>query len=878
MGIRRLWSSRGQRVLLISIVVCVVICVVLFSLLGLYVDRSSRNAVDDIGEMTMRDASYQLTKRFETVMDQRLAMVKALHDEHGAANDDEAIGHLATSASLRGFKYLAFMRVNEELMADEEKGRTIDYILGEFVVFDIVPFRSSILRGEEKIAIGKELVGRDAGGGLIYGEDMVMFAVPSYDHIQSETGEASMTLIAGVSHSEFVEMLDINNGDNTSTAAYIIREDKLSDGETNSLILKPDFDASYTSLSELLKDKYRAEAPVDTILRELNESMNRDEVYSNLMHVADKHIHMYCNVLSKSEWYLVTLTNNAKLNATVDSLTNRWTVVMIISVTVVLMVLIAIFIVYNHYNKKTLKKLDKARQEATAASRAKSEFLSNMSHDIRTPMNAIVGMTAIATANIDNREQVQDCLKKITLSSKHLLGLINDVLDMSKIESGKMTLNMERISLREILDGIATIAQPQIKIKKQRFDIVVDDIITEDVYCDSVRLNQVLLNLLSNAIKFTPENGSIKLSLTQEASPRGDDFVRNHIRVADNGMGMSPEFVKKVFESFVREDNLRVHKTEGTGLGMTITKYIVDAMNGTIDVQSEPGKGTKFHVVLDLEKVEGQEEEIILPDWHMLVVDDDEHVCRTTVLALKDIGIRGDWTLTGESAVDMTVNAKGGDRYDIVMLDWQLPGIDGLETARRIRAAVGEDVPILLISAYDWSDLEQDAREAGINGFISKPLFKSTLYYGLRKFVNGEDVASDADKNDDGNVLEGRHILLAEDNDLNWEIAQMLLEDEGVQVERAENGKVCVDTFAASAPGTYDAILMDIRMPVMTGYEAAVAIRALDRPDKDLPSVAMTADAFADDMKRCLDCGMNAHVAKPIDMDLLRATLAKFIK
>ena len=523
--------------------------------------------------------------------------------------------------------------------------------------------------------------------------------------------------------------------------------------------------------------------------------------------------------------------------------------------------------------------LSEALAQAQHANKAKSEFLSNMSHDIRTPMNAIVGMTAIATANIDNRQQVQDCLKKITISSKHLLGLINDVLDMSKIESGKMTLNMERISLREIMDGIATIVQPQIKTKQQKFNVYIQDIITENVYCDSVRLNQVLLNLLSNAVKFTPEQGAITVSLRQESSPIGENYVRNCIDVSDSGIGMSPEFKKKIFESFTREDNMRVHKTEGTGLGMAITKYIVDAMKGTIEVESELGKGTHFHVVLDLEKVEITEEDMILPNWNMLIVDDDEQLCVSAVAALKEIGIDSDWTLTGEDAIKKTVAAHDArHRYDIILLDWKLPGIDGLETARRLRKKLGDEIPILLISAYDWSDMEKEAREAGINGFISKPLFKSTLYYGLRKYTqNGEEAGVEAAQETQSSGLEGKHILLAEDNDLNWEIAETLLEDEEIQVERAENGKICVEMLQNSAPGTYDAILMDIRMPVMTGYEATVAIRKLDHPDKDLPIIAMTADAFSDDMKKCLDCGMNAHIAKPIDMNILKATLNKFI-
>ena len=387
-------------------------------------------------------------------------------------------------------------------------------------------------------------------------------------------------------------------------------------------------------------------------------------------------------------------------------------------------------------SRQQIHALERARKEAEHANRAKSEFLSNMSHDIRTPMNAIVGMTAIATANIGNAQQVKNCLRKITLSSKHLLGLINDVLDMSKIESGKMTLSVDQVSLREVMDSIVNIVQPQVRAKNQRFDVFIHDIITENVCCDSVRLNQILLNFLSNAIKFTPDGGSIEVAMYQLPSEKGEDYVQVHFRIKDNGIGMSPEFKEKIFESFIREDSARVQKTEGAGLGMAITKYIVTAMGGTIDVDSEPGKGSEFHVALDMERALIEEVEMILPEWNMLVVDDDETLCQTTVSSLKSIGVNADWTLDGESAVKMVAERHHmRNDYHVILLDWKLPGMDGIQTARAIRQQMGDDIPILLISAYDWSEIEDDAKAAGVSGFISKPLFKSTLFYGLKNFA-----------------------------------------------------------------------------------------------------------------------------------------------
>lgn len=585
---------------------------------------------------------------------------------------------------------------------------------------------------------------------------------------------------------------------------------------------------------------------------------------------------MYCTKLPYSEWFLVTIMPYGPLDKVVNRLGLEWEVMGLGGCVIILAALVAVFIRYYHLTRQQISQLEEARQEALLANKAKSEFLSNMSHDIRTPMNAIVGMTAIATANMDNTQQVQNCLRKIALSSKHLLGLINDVLDMSKIESGKMTLNMDQVSLREVMDSIVSIVQPQVKTKKQKFDVSIHDIHTENVYCDSVRLNQILLNLLSNAIKFTSDGGRIRIALYEEESPKGEEFVRIHLHVKDNGIGMTPEFQEKIFESFTREDSARVRKTEGTGLGMTITKYIVDTMGGTIQVKSQLGEGTEFHVTLDLEKAEIQEADMILPKWNMLVVDDDRQLCESTVAALKSIGIEADWTLDGESAVEKVKKSHEGHKdYHIILLDWKLPNMDGIETARQIRRYMGDQVPILLISAYDWSEIEESARSAGVTGFIGKPLFKSTLYHGLKPYAEGIEPAQEEE--DVSTHLNGIKILLAEDNDLNWEIAEELLSELGMELERAENGQICIEMFQKSAVGYYDAVLMDIRMPVMTGYEAAWGIRKLEREDSDIPIIAMTADAFSEDIKRCLDCGMNAHVAKPIDVQEVARLLEKFI-
>ncbi len=533
---------------------------------------------------------------------------------------------------------------------------------------------------------------------------------------------------------------------------------------------------------------------------------------------------------------------------------------------------------FDKINQSYVSEVEAARLAAVEANRAKSDFLSSMSHDIRTPMNAIMGLTTIASANIDNKEAVRDALRKIALSSRHLLGLINDILDMSKIESGKISLTVEEISLRELMENLLNIMQPQIKSRRHRFDIFLENISSENVYCDGVRLNQVLLNLLSNAVKYTKEEGKISVTLRQEDSPKGDKWVRTSFSVTDTGIGMKPEFVQRIFDSFARENNAHVHATEGSGLGMSITKHIVDMMEGSISVDSRLGEGSTFLVTLDLERVTQKEMDRVLPPLHTLVVDDDQPLCLSAVQTLRDMGIQADWSLSGEEAVEMVdKRAHGLQPYQAVLLDWQMPGMDGIQTARRIRERVSDDVPILLITAYDWSEIEEEAREAGVNGFLSKPLFESTLRCGLMHYV-GEDGEIAEPEQEEIVDFTGRRILLAEDNDINWEVAQNILSGYGFLVDRAEDGLECLRIFKESEPGYYDMILMDIRMPRMDGCQSAEAIRALSRPDAaTTPILAMTADAFNEDIQRCLHVGMNGHIAKPLDFKALMRLIQKTI-
>ena len=397
-----------------------------------------------------------------------------------------------------------------------------------------------------------------------------------------------------------------------------------------------------------------------------------------------------------------------------------------------------------------------------------------------------------------------------------------------------------------------------------------------------MRLNQVLINLLGNAVKFTPEGGSVQVSVYQEALPEDTSCVRTHFTVSDTGIGMSKEYQKEIFNSFSREETTRVQKTEGSGLGMAITKYIVDEMSGDISVQSEQGKGSQFHVILDLAKAKEQEMDTVLPDWKILVVNEDERQCINTASSLESMGIRSDWCQSAERAMERIAESdQQNDRYQMILLDWNLPGMNGMEAAKKIRMNDGsgrKDHPSLLLSACDWSEIEEEAREAGISRFISKPLFKSVLFDALKAFAgaSGEETA-DAEASVDPK-LRGKHILLAEDNELNWEVARELLADLELELDWVENGQICAEKFEKSPVGYYDAIIMDVRMPVMDGYEATRAIRGMQRQDADLPIIAMTADAFAEDIQRCLECGMNDHLAKPIDIQSVAHKLNKYLK
>lgn len=545
----------------------------------------------------------------------------------------------------------------------------------------------------------------------------------------------------------------------------------------------------------------------------------------------------------------------------------------------------AVYVIDDEKQSELAQKeaLKAAYEAANIANSAKTDFLANMSHDIRTPMNAIIGMTAIAGTHLDDRERVADCLSKITVSSKHLLGIINEVLDMSKIESGKVELQEEEFNLPELIDNLITMSKPEVAAKQHELFVSIRSIDHENVIGDSSRIQQVFMNLMSNSIKYTPPGGKIRLTISEKATNKNKLGCYEFI-FEDNGIGMTEEFQKHLFEPFVRARNdSRIDKIHGTGLGMAITKNIIQMMNGTINVESTLNEGTRITLNFFL-KLKNKDEKINnykFIDLPVLVADDDEVACICTCEMLRDIGMKGEWVLTGKEAVERTVkHHEMNDDFFAVILDWKMPEMNGVETTRRIRRIVGSDMPIIIISAYDWSDIEQEARAAGANGFISKPLFKSRMIHLFNELIDGVEDSAEISGIDDifKNVYSGKRALLVEDNELNAEIAEEILGMSGLTVEFAKNGKEAVDIIADAKNDYYNIIFMDIQMPIMNGYEASRAIRALsgDYP-KSVPIVAMTANAFAEDVAAAKNAGMNEHIAKPLDFNQLQKILKKWL-
>ena len=834
-----------------SVVSVLLVCSVVFGWAVLYMQKQTEKSVEDISGIYMEEVSFQIQQKFSSITDLLLEQVNGVIKRVDAQDMtyEELIEELKFSSQVRDFTYMGLYTQDGE----EER------IMGSYLeIAEYDRLQASLQNNGSAIAVARDQ------------QDNRYLMLAKTAQYPLRDGKTSMALIGGVPMEYLKEALFLDEK-NARVYSHVIAKD-------GSFVIRSNdaYRDNYFNRIQALFEEMDGRT-ADDFVKELKEALDSGADYYTVISVEGEHRFLCCTPISQNvDWYLVAIMPSGVLNERLSNLDTVRITIMISSAMIILVTMLIIFIMYYRLSMQQMKELDKKERTAVRANMAKSEFLSSMSHDIRTPMNAIIGMTEIALRNRQDAVRVEDCLKKVRLSSKHLLGLINDVLDMSKIESGKMTLNISQMSLREAMDDMVNIMQPQIKERNQFFDIFIRDIMSENVCCDAVRLNQMLLNLLSNAVKFTPEQGRINVHLWQEASAKGPDYICTHFVVEDTGIGMSEDFQKKIFETFAREEeNEQVQKIVGTGLGTSITKSIVMLMGGRIEVRSEQGRGSKFHVIVDFERADQAEEEMKLPEWNVLVVDDNELLCASAVANLEALGIHADWTMEGKNAVEMVEERHNkGQDYHFVLIDWKMPEMDGIQTIREIHKRVGRKVPIFLISAYDWSDLEEQAFDTEIEGFISKPLFKSTLFARLKQYVDGFQTAGD--ENEEVDDFTGKHVLLAEDIDINWEIANEIFSAVGLQLEWAVNGQECVDKFVSSKVGFYDAILMDVRMPVMNGYDATRAIRALDRPDKDLPIIAMTADAFADDAQRCFESGMNDHLTKPLDIRECMRTFQKY--
>lgn len=842
------------RFLAVSLVVVIVLCSAAFVFQAKDMNEKSAKIMNEVGEIYMAGMSEQTTLHFGTIMELRLSQVEALaHDiapnrENGY---EEVRSLLSHNAEARGFDRLAFCM---------EDG-TFELLYGQDIsVDDSAAFMSAIQNGEERLVMGANE--RD--------DHIILLSVPMT--YEMPDGRQSISLVAGFPIAYIEETLVAELSD--SVFFHVIRRDGM-------IVIQSDTDpeSNYFDKIENYSDNAAKNAETKRELADytvgLKDAMEKGEDYSKEIYLADGRRQVYGRSLPHSEWYLILSMPYNELDKTIDSFGEEWATAALRMGIFIVFVFLVVFVCYIQMTRQHIREIKEARDSAERANRAKSEFLSNMSHDIRTPMNGIIGMTEIAAANIDNTRKMESCLRKISVSGKQLLGIINNILDMSKIENGKLILNVEQILMPELIHNAVNIILPGTREKNQRFDLHVHDIIAETVWGDGVRLGQVLHNLLENAVKYTPEGGNILLDVYQTPSEKGDDYVRLHLIVRDDGIGMSEEFQEKLFVAFAREDNARVQQIQGAGLGLSITRHIIDAMEGTIHVESGREKGSTFHVSLDMEAALLPEEDIDIPSWRTLVIDDDKMFCECTLATLESIGIHAQCALSGQDALEMIEeqHRKGND-YEVILADWKLPGMDGIEVAREIRSRYGTAAHIMMISAADNSEIEEQARQAGVDAFIVKPLFKSTLYYNLNK------LKKEAEAVEEGSVIfDGEHILVAEDNELNWEIASVLLSGIGLSPEHAENGKSCVDQFTRSPEGFYKAILMDIRMPIMNGLEAASAIRALNRGDaKTIPIIAVSADAFSDDIQRCIDCGMDDHTSKPIDVNKVAELLRKYMR
>lgn len=850
-------EKRISRYLKSSFILFAIVSIVLFMFMGVYMNSATDSMVDDVAHLYMEELNSQLQQKFNTIVSLRTEQLEGLIERTPPTEEnwsDDLYRELEISAGVRDFIALGMYRYDG----------TIEMIYGEKIILDEEMTINCMCEAENHMIH----LGHDQNGEKVF----ILGRVIDY---KMSDGEKSDVLFAVLPFEYFNEAMYLATPD-TQVTSHII------DSEGN-YIIKNGTAVKYENAYERIENDVIGIGgkTKEDYANELKDALHNADDYSSIYKIGDDVKRMYLSKLTERvEWHVMTVIPDSEIGNLLSGLDSTRYSTMLGVVFIIIAVMLCVFMGYYKLSREQMKELHKAREMAIDANEAKSRFLTSMSHDIRTPMNAIIGMTDIAIKNMDNKEKASDCLHKVQLSSKHLLGLINDILDMSSIESGKLAIENRNMTLQQVTSECVDIIQPQIKAKKQIFDVFIGDIISEHIYSDSVRMSQILLNLLSNATKYTPEGGRIYLHIYQEPSELGENYVRNICEVEDTGIGMSEEFVKIIFDRFAREDNEYVKNTNGSGLGMPIIKAIVDMMGGTIEIDSKPNEGSKFRITIDVKKAEIEEQDMKLPPWKVLVVDDNEQLCQSAADTLNELGLIAEWTQDGMEAVRMVEEHHvNKDDYHFALIDWQMPNMDGVKTVREIRKRVSANIPIFIISAYNWKDVESALNDTEIAGFISKPLFKSNLYTNLAQYIDHEALTANTEETTEDwtEKLAGKTLLLAEDNDINAEIVVEVLAEYGIRIERAENGRDCAEMFEKAEEGYYSAVLMDVHMPIMDGYEATRTIREMERSDSNLPIIAMTADVFSDNIERCEECGMNACVTKPLDVGECLRTLRKYL-
>jgi len=814
--------------------------------------ETTEKSVYDVSELYLKELAEQKVKQIQTNLD---GQIRQMEVTINALKEQDEQSREALQ------DYIRRMQRDSEL----------DY-------FALIDEEGTVYLGNSALSVAEEMdaLGNDFNKPIysykenLGNKDLIMAVLPVKGH--HVEGRKIVACVGGIDVKIFSKKLTLQNDAEEifcellrSNGNYVIR--------TNHTHISKDKNL-FTALEK------SADFKEETSLETMQEDMRNGEAGLAVYHLQDVLHYTYYAPVGGTDWYVKTTIHYDFVSEKVDVIRTTLTKNSLIQLVLILMVLFLAFNIYLSIRRRN-ESLQLEKIHAEESSRAKSAFLSNMSHDIRTPMNAIIGFTTLAIKCDDNMEKVQAYLSKILASSNHLLTLINDVLEMSRIESGKIYLDETECNLSEILHDLNTIIIGQIEGKQQELVMNALNVENEDVYCDKLRLNQVLLNLLSNAIKFTPSGGKIFVIIEQKKeAPEG--YGSYVIRVKDTGIGMTPEFAEKVFKPFERERTSTVSGIQGTGLGMAITKNIIDMMKGTIEVKTAPGKGTEYIIQINLRLQEKESEARSIEELkgvHVLVVDDDFDACDATTRMLVKLGMHAEWTMSGKEAI---LRAKQSlsldDEFGIYIIDWRLPDIGGTEVARQIRAIVGDDAPIIIMTAYDWADIK-DTEVSGVNAFCNKPVFMSDLQAALLRVVGRHNPVQEKSEEEGEKIdFQGKRVLLVEDNSLNREIASEILTDAGIEIEEAENGAIAVEMVQKAEPGYYDLILMDVQMPVMDGHEATRKIRSLD--DKERASVvivAMTANAFEEDKLAAAEAGMNGHIAKPLDVDVLFETLGEIL-